>query len=282
MNLLVSSDLDYCFWELQHKLSFDEIFVMIWAILETLLSRSDLRENQDAQGKIGSFVEKLIQVFSCLNTNSSQIRTKEIIKTSLDLINKSMISATQFNYGPIACNLIRFVRNFSHLPLRLLDTEAIETLSKVPGQNVLHEAIRFAECDDHVYATVRLLLYAGCDPNAIDRYGNTPLHSLANIDQRYLKGDLNTVAALLLDFGAQLSRKNEDGKTVADLFIWKNEINRNKNADQGTTSWNLPDWCTELPKLTYLCARVIRRSRTPHSELPVTLISMIEKHKILQ
>jgi len=276
--LILSNLLGHCFAELQQRFKLDEIFEIIWATLEHLLSRSDLRENKVAQGMIGQVVEELIPVFSCLNTDSSEIRTKEVIKTSLDLI----ASATEF-YELVTCSWIRLVRYIHHLPQRLLNTDAIETLSKVRdqrGQNLLYEAIGVARFDDNLYATVRLLLYAGCDPNAIDNNGNTTLHLLAKIDQQYLKGDLNTIAVLLLDFGAQLSRKNADGKTAVDLLIRKNKRKRNKNADQGIIGWKLPDWCTELPTLTCLSARVIRCSRIPYLELPATLIPMIEKHNI--
>lgn len=48
--------------------------------------------------------------------------------------------------------------------------------------NLLYKTIRRAVLDDHdLYATVRFLLYAGCDPNAIDEGGNAPLHFLNTI-----------------------------------------------------------------------------------------------------
>ena len=151
-------------------------------------------------------------------------------------------------------------------------------LSKVRdqhGRNLLHEAIFGATLDDNLYATVRFLLYAGCDPNAIDKNGYTSLHCLSHLNQKYLKlGDLNTIADLLLDFGAQLSRKNVYGKTAVDMLTRKME--------QEIIGWKLPDWCTELSTLTTLSARVIRCSRIPYLELPFTLIPMIEKHKITQ
>jgi len=142
------------------------------------------------------------------------------------------------------------------------------------GRNLLHEAIRVAS--SNVYAMIRLLLYAGCDPNAKDTNGNTPLHFLVEIDERYLKADLNTIAVLLLDFGAEPSQKNADGKTAIDLLIQKNQ--RNCQLD----SASVPEWCTELPRLTCLSARVIRRNRIPYLKLPSNLIPMIEKHKSIQ
>jgi len=164
------------------------------------------------------------------------------------------------------------------------DKVNMETLSNVRdlrGRNLLHEATVFETSSaDDLYAIVRLLLYAGCDPNAIDMNGDAPLHFLAKFDKRYFLGDLTTIAVLLLDFGAQLSIKNEDDETVVDLWIRKNEANRNRN--KGIIGWKESNWHTEFPTLTCLSARVIRRNRIPHLELPATLIPMIEKHKITQ
>ena len=89
--------------------------------------------------------------------------------------------------------MIQLVRNLSHLPQRLLKTDAIDSLCKVReqhGQNLLHEAIVQATHDTNLYATVRLLLYVGCDPNAVDKIGNAPLHYLAQIYEQYSQGDL--------------------------------------------------------------------------------------------
>jgi len=68
------------------------------------------------------------------------------------------------------------------------------------------------------FATVRLLLNAGCDPNAIVQIGNEPLRLLAQLE-RFLYSDLKIISGLMLDFGAQLSRKNADGKTAVTLWI---------------------------------------------------------------
>ena len=180
--------------------------------------------------------------------------------------------------------MIRLVRNLSYLPQTLLKIYAIESLCKLRekrGENLLHEAIRGALPRDYnLFVTVRLLLNAGCDPNAIDKDGNAPLHCLVQLDRRCWKDDLNTTALLLLDFGAQLSRKNADGNTPVDLLIRKNETNRNKNEDQRISGWKLPDWCIEFPTLTCLSARIIRRHGISYVKLPASLIPIIEKHKI--
>jgi len=251
-------------------------------MLETLLSRSDIRENKEAQLETAKVVEQLVETFSHLDRDNPDFWTVEIITTSLDLI----LSAKKF-YDLVLCALIRFVRILSHLPPLLLNRDAMKTLSKVSdrrGRNLLHEAIYHAFTDCNRYATVCLLLNAGCDPNAIDDDRNTPLHFLAQRDERYWFRDLDKLAHLLLDFGAQLGRKNGEGKTAFDLWSQKNGRyrSRNEDNDQGFVGLKLPDWCTELPTLASWSARVIRRNRIPYLKLPTTLIPFIEKHKLTQ
>ncbi len=288
MNSLFGSNiLDDFIRELQQQLRFVEIFDIIRTMLGTLLSRSDLRENEDAQCKMGRIVNKLIDVLTYLE-ESTDFLTEEIMTTSLDL----MASATELHL-PILCSLIPFAKILSRLKKPILmnkNKDPFEALSRVRyqrGENLLHKAIRGLVRGEigggNLYAAVRLLLYAGCDPNAIDDDGNAPLHCLAQINVRYWFSYLNIIAELLLDFGAQLSLKNADGKTAVDLMIRKHEIYRNLDVGQEIIDWKLPDWCTsELPRLMCLSARVIRRNRIPHLKLPVTLINMIDKHKIIE
>ena len=178
INFLISSaPLDDFIWELHHPLKFVEVVDMIWAMLETLISRSDIRYNIAAQSTIGSVVRQLTHVFSFREKDSSKIWTEEIIKKSLDLI----VSATEFYFDTLHY-LVEFVSILSYQPQLLLKKDVMETSSKVRnqrGRNLLHEAMRASNGNANLYATVRLLLYAGCDPNAIDEDGNAPLHFLA-------------------------------------------------------------------------------------------------------
>jgi len=234
------------FRQLQKQRRFFDICDFIWATLETLLSRSDLLKNGGAQWRVGEIVRKLIKILTC-----HDLWTEEIITTSLDLL----VSATKFYYL-IVGYLIRFVGMLSHLPYILLNKATMETLSNARyqhGRNLLHTAFDYATRPDaDLFATVRLLLNAGCDPNAIDADGNAPLHFLARIGERYLNSDVNSIAGLLLDFGTQLSLKNADGKTAIDLWILKNRRKRRRNDDEEDEiiGWKLPNWCTELPTLT--------------------------------
>ena len=106
---------------------------------------------------------------------------EEIVKTSLDI----MVLATAFD-SLVLYYLIRFLRILPHLPQWLLDKIPVGIFSNVRdrrGRNLLHEAFSFGKCDNNLYAIVRLLLCAGCNPNAIDEDGNVPLHFLAEIDE---------------------------------------------------------------------------------------------------
>ena len=242
-------------------------------------------ETSAAQQMTDKVVGTLASVLSRLIGDSPDLLTEEIIKTSLDLL----VSATRL-YGIDLGSLIQLVEIVSHLPHRILDEGTMETISKIRdqrGRKLLHKLCISGNIFDNnqdynLYGTVRILLYAGCDPNDIDEDMNSPLHHLAQLDERTLNGSLAITARVLLDFGAELSRKNSDGKTAIDLWIQHNGRKRrlSDDKDRETIDWKLPDWCTELPTLMSLCARVIRRKRIPHLELPDTIIPIIEKHKI--
>ena len=223
-------------------------------------------------------------MLSRIARDSPDILNEDIIKTSLDLL----VSATRL-YGIDLNSMIQLVKIVSHLPHRLLDKGTMEKISNLRdqrGRYLLHKlcisgGMIGGNQDYNLYGSVRVLLNAGCDPNAIDEDMNAPLHHLAQLDERKLNDSLSITARLLLDFGAELSRKNADGKTAIELWIQHNGRKRQRS-DGELIDWKLPDWCSELPTLTSLCARVIRRDRIPHTKLPATVITIIEKHKITQ
>jgi len=157
---------DFFIMQLQHQRSFVEIFDIIWVMLETLVNRSDLRENSDAQWGRVEIVRKLMKVFKFLDKESPNFWTEEIITTSLDL----MASATKFR-GCVFFYMLKFVRMLSHLPQFLLNKETMKILSDARcyrlGGNLLHAALDYVSLPDaNLFGTVRLLLNAGCDPNA--------------------------------------------------------------------------------------------------------------------
>jgi len=58
---------------------FTKVIYIIWAILETLLSRADLHENKGTQSKLCSVQDKIIDVLACCYRNSFETLAEEII-----------------------------------------------------------------------------------------------------------------------------------------------------------------------------------------------------------
>ena len=124
--------------------------------------------------------------------------------------------------------------------------------------------------------TVRLLLQLGADPNAGDKEGNSPLHSLVQLNRELI----DPTARLLLENGAHLDRVNKSGKTAVDLWLEKHG-NVGEGDQQGAVGFKnkLPDWCIEgVPRLLCLSSRIIRAHGIPFRTAPVTLHSFIEMH----
>ncbi len=178
-------------------------------MLETLC-RFDSSEKLEIRWTTEEVIEKLIRMLPCLETESPDFLTEEIIETSLELI----LSATELHRCDLH-PLIQLVKMLFRLPPMLTKAGALKTLCELRdrcGRNLLHVACIFGgKYYADLYATIRLLLLnAGCDTIAIDEDGNAPLHYLAQLDERKVI-DLNMIAGLLLNFGAQLSQINVYG-----------------------------------------------------------------------
>ena len=136
---------------------------------------------------------------------------------------------------------------------------------------LLHIACK-AEENIHHFATIRLLLDVGADPNSVDKDGNAPLHLVARLPQELM----DPAVSLLLESGAYLDRINNSGKTASDIWIECNEKDENDGA-----RWKArPDWCSATRSLSCLSARMIRLNKVPYSDggLPVTLIPFVDMH----
>ncbi len=275
--LFYTWDSNNIIWQLRNEGRFVDIFEILWGLLE-IFCRFYSGENSILNWMTNKVIQKLIWVFSCLEKNSPDFLTKEIIKTSLDLIESATISHCIDLYP-----LIRLAEILLRLP-QTLKEGALETLSELRdnfGRNLLHVALFFRQ-NQNLFSTIRLLLNAGCNPTAVDVKGNAPLHYLVQFNDQVLN-DLNNIVHLLLDFGSQLSLKNSDGKMAVELWMQQREIRKQYNPHVGESSEknDLPNWFSaEIPKLSLLSARIIRCYRIPYSVLPATLLSSIEKHKI--
>ncbi|KAH0171452.1 hypothetical protein KCU67_g2167, partial [Aureobasidium melanogenum] len=83
----------------------------------------------------------------------------------------------------------------------------------VPGSDsALHWAVR-AEKDDNLYATTERLLDEGCDVNAKNDNGCTPLHTYLS-----LKRGKENVVRLFLSRGADINIQDNDGDTVLNCL----------------------------------------------------------------
>ena len=79
------------------------------------------------------------------------------------------------------------------------------------GYTPLHVASKYADTE-----LVKIFLENGADPNALDRYSNTPLEILAKMDHvsyRPAAGEMYQTATLLIEAKASPHKKDEEGKT---------------------------------------------------------------------
>ena len=85
-----------------------------------------------------------------------------------------------------------------------------------------------------------------------------------------------------MDHGAHLDQVNVSRKTALDIWTERHYGKRHFELDRGRPEWKeLPDWCRQFPKLKCLCARIVRLSGIPHSdieEIPADVSEFIELH----
>jgi len=93
---------------------------------------------------------------------------------------------------------------------------------------------------------------------------------------------LDSVAYLLLEFGAHLDRVNNNGKTAEDVWAQRNGRKRRFNSDQVAAGWfdDRPVWCRTFSKLCCLTAKVIIcLNKVPYlKKLPPILQRFVEMH----
>ena len=111
---------------------------------------------------------------------------------------------------------------------------------------------------------IQLLLETGADPNAVDIYGNTPLHLLAlNCELK----DRTAVAQLLLDAGSHFDQVNANGETALSLS------KKPRNARSHP-------FVEIVPPLSCCCAQVIVKHKIPFKrvQIPTDVQSNIQLH----
>ena len=147
-----------------------------------------------------------------------------------------------------------FIRNFIALDLK-----------KIDGITILHLALVTLETYNRI-DIIQLLLDAGADPNAKDKYGDTPLHYFARFIYKYkyihLK-NVNEIVLLCLVRGAHLDAVNNYGETfssIQKIISFKTDL--------------------DYVSLQCLAARVVRERHDIYNEIfiPPRIWNFINKH----
>nr|CAH0104503.1 unnamed protein product [Daphnia galeata] len=143
-----------------------------------------------------------------------------------------------------------------------------------PVTTLLHDAVFYGNWAprNHTHIqTIKRILQFGADPNAIDEYGQTPLHRLAEWTQFTDMDESVPFFQVLLDAGAHLDTVAEDGKTVVSILKEKLEGKVHPYFE------SLID-CDVFP-LSCFCARVIGRHGIPFEDrLPPRLKKLVSIH----
>lgn len=245
-----------------------------WIVLGTIL-RSERPHEGDLLFTIESINKQLLNILQ----EDGQKLSSESITTLVEIV-----LMTEPSFSGRKDNLHWMVLVLSrHQPEIIEDVErSLKHLLRCDGRdemgmNLLHFAC-YALHDSETLSIVRFLLTLGADPNAVENGGFSPLHLLVHHDLNLLalegyEETRDATARLLLAFGAHLDMTNNAGMTPAYLWL------ENSYRIRENVVWNdLPDWCKEgVPKLSCLCARVIRRHQVPCNEgdLPAELFSFV-------
>ena len=114
-------------------------------------------------------------------------------------------------------------------------------------------------------AVIRLLIEVGADPNAVDDFGNTGLHILAQNGESFHSP---TVRALF-EGGAHLDQANNNRETMADI------LHRDAPRQENTIIVNP----LLFPSLKCLSAGAVRRTSLPfYDVIPTSLVDFTLKH----
>ena len=130
--------------------------------------------------------------------------------------------------------------------------------------SLLHLAVILGDSTVVPIELIQLLLKTGADPNAVDIYGNTPLHLLAlNLERE----DRRDVAKLLLDAGCHFDQVNANGETAVIL----------SKKPRGARAH---PFVQIVPSLFCCCAQVIVKHKIPFKrvQIPTDVQSNIQLH----
>jgi len=286
---LYQDSFSHCITDLKNQGRLVDLFDLLWVTLETIRHFDYEPEGVgssifDLRSMIDNVVKNLIRMLSKLKMDDPLLNA-ETFKLPLEVMiaaNDFVVSDDDYNscycnsyYDPHMYLFLQFFDFLAGLPYKILTPDIRQSLRQLVLQNnlgenrrtLLHMACEDCEAED--LPTIWLLLLSRANPNAADNDGNVPLHTLAR--QHGNGAVIQSAAHLLLNYGTQLDRANDNGETAADVWI------RHHQPEAG---WNVPPgWCLKpvtVPNLTSLCARVVRAQNLPTNELPATLIALVE------
>jgi len=226
-------------------------------------------------------LETLRKLFSILVRLPAEILDEEVMSLLKKLVNQNLCSLQGENFLLLFSKKSYDIWDTNQL-LAILDLllksganpNSVDSNRRSPIHLLLLSTKRSYPFTHHISAMVDLLLKAGADPNSIDNKRNCPLHLLALLQDK----TLDPVGRLLRDAGTHLDRANQDGKTAAELWF----IARDEKYGKRAWKWSdLPDWCREddVPNLSCLCARIVRRFKVPYKhKVPVSISAFIKIH----
>jgi len=246
-----------------------------WSMLE-IIRHFDPSEN-GLWRKTLIVVQDLMQTLSKIGQLNDPLLNANTIEVSLNLIlatDQYHLKDREFVHDGLLfwsfMSMFKFVEMLAKKP-QLINEDSMASLSQLVPRNERCNPVRYGmlllhkACEDWKLAIVDLLLRAGADPNAGDKYDYRPLHYLAMF---YPHND--AVAQLMLDYGAHLDLVNNERKTPAQVWTKRHAKGRQ----------SMPGWLREdsAPKLMCLCARVIRSNRVPYAKLPPSLHPFVAMH----
>ena len=115
-------------------------------------------------------------------------------------------------------NMTDFLQRFLRLNLSCSDGNTLLHLAAWHETPIKEDNVR-SVCKLPCVETMKLILHAGCDVNAVNTEGNTPLHLAVKYKPAEPKDDveiLREMLLLLLDIGADPKLENKNGQTALD------------------------------------------------------------------
>ena len=143
------------------------------------------------------------------------IFTKVNVKNS-SRVNRFLQKFLVLNPGTENASMTGFLQRFLRLNPRTNDGNTLLHLAAWHETPIKEDKVRVV-CKLPCVETMKLILHAGCDVNAVNTEGNTPLHLAAKYKPEPEEVEILTeTLLLLLDNGADPKLENENGQTPLD------------------------------------------------------------------